>query len=201
MNRAFSLLELLVVLAILAILAAFLVPAMNSSRRAVSLTGSTQAITGTLELARQTAATQNRSVEVRFYKLPEDGQPTGTPTDYRGLQIFLVDAGATNAIARPTRLSSSVIITDDISTSSLMDEAAFPEKPAAAGVNVPPVGSNYRYRSFYFRPDGSADLPSQGPWFLTLVSKNDPVKTNGLPANFATIQIEPMTGQTKVKKP
>jgi uncharacterized protein (TIGR02596 family) len=201
MKRAFTLLELLVVVAILIILAALTIPAMNSMGRASSLSNGTQAITGALELARQTAVTQNRPVEVRFYKLPEDGQPTGPLTDYRSLQLFLVDSESTNAVAKPVKLSAPVIITPDVATSSLMDETAFPEQPAADGVNVPPGGANYRYRSFRFKPDGGTDLPMNGKLFFTLAAKNDPIKANGLPANFATIQIEPLTGRTKVLRP
>jgi hypothetical protein len=36
---------------------------------------------------------------------------------------------------------------------------------------------------------------------FTLYKKNDPIKANNLPANFATIQIEPMTGRPKVLRP
>ncbi len=201
MKRAFTLLELLIVIAILIILAALTIPALNSIGGSTSLSGATQSVTGTLELARQTAVTQNRPVEVRLYKLPEDGQPTAAPSDYRGLQIFLVDDESTNAVAKPVKLSPSVIMTSDAATSSLMDDTAFPEQPAAAGMNVPPAGSNYRYRSFRYKPNGGTDLPPDKSWFFTLVSKNDPIKANGLPANFATIQIEPLTGRPTVMRP
>ncbi len=59
-----------------------------------------------------------------------------------------------------------------------MDEGTFPETPPPAGVTVAGVGSNYRYRSLRFKPDGSVDLAFSGTWFLSLVNKNDPIKAN-----------------------
>jgi uncharacterized protein (TIGR02596 family) len=201
MKRAFSLPELLVVIGIIVVLAALTIPAMNSMGKSSSLNSVVQAVTGTLDLARQTAMTQNRPVEVRFYKLPEDGQPSGTPTDYRAMQIFLVDYETTNAISKPVKFSTPVIISTDETVSTLMNETAFPEQAAPADAPVPPAGPNYRYRSFRYRPDGSAEVPSNPAFTLTLVNKTDPIKANNLPANFATIQIEPMTGRPKVHRP
>ena len=201
MRRAFSLVELLVVIAIIIILAALAIPAMSSIGRSSSLNGVTQSVTGTLDLARQTAVTQNRPVEVRFYKLPEDGKPTATPSDYRGMQIFVVDYETTNAVSKPVKFSAPVIISSDVTTSSLMDNTTFPEQAAPAGVTVAPVGANYQYRSFRYKPDGGTDLPMDKQFFFTLINKNDPIKSNNLPANFATIQVEPMTGRPKVLRP
>ena len=201
MKRAFSLVELLVVMAIVILLAVLTMPAISSIGRSSSLNTATQAVTGTLDLARQTAITQNRTVEVRFYKLPADGQPTATPSDFRGMQVFVVDYDTTNAVQRPTILPSPAIFSTNLAASSLMDESLFPETTPPAGVTVAPAGVNYRYRSLRFKPDGSVDLAFSGTWFLSLVNKNDPIKTNSLPANYATIRLEAMTGRIKSERP
>lgn len=200
--RAFSLIELLVVIAIVAILAVICIPAISSMGRSSSLTGSTQSLTGALELARQTAVTQNRPVEVRFYKLPDYNQPaTAAPAVYRAMQTFVVDYDNTNAATKVSKLSNPVIISSDPNVSSLMNDTNFPEQAAPAGVTLPEFGSNYRYRSFLFKPDGGTDLSRDRQLFFTMHVQNDKIVTNNLPANFVTIQIEPMTGRTKVIRP
>lgn len=201
LKRAFSLVELLVVMAIVILLAVLTLPAISSINRTSSLNTATQALSGTLDLARQTAITQNRTVEVRFYKLPADGQPSATPSDYRGVQIFVVDYDTTNAVQRPFILPFPAVMATNTVASSLMDESIFPETSPPAGVTVAPAGSNYRYRSLRFKPDGSADLAFSGTWHLSLVNKEDQIKANGLPANYATIRLEAMTGRIKTERP
>ena len=198
---AFSLIELLVVVAIVAILAALVIPAMSSLGRSNSLSGAVQMVSGALDLAHQSAMAQNRPVEVRFYKLPEDGKPASAPSDYRALQLFLIDDVSTNALTKPQKLSVPAIISENVAASSLMDDGVFPEQDAPAGAPVPPAGQNYRYRSFRFKPDGSADFGGGTNCFFTLVNKNDAVAANGLPANYATITVEPLTGRARVVRP
>ncbi len=202
-RRGFTLLELLVVIAIIIILAALSIPAFNSIGKASSLSGSGQAFAGALELARQTAVSQNRPVEVRLYKLPDyKDAATATPAVYRAMQAFLVDDASTNAVGRMVKLTAPVIISDTVATSSLMNDTNLPEQSgAAAGFPLPDVGANYKYRAFHFKPDGGTDLPMDAQWFLTIVSQNDPKVSNGLPKNYLTLQIDPMMGRTKTFQP
>lgn len=201
MKRAFSLVELLIVVAIMLVLAVLAIPAISSIGRASSLSTAAQSVAGTLDLARQTAISQNRTIEVRLYKMPEDGQPTATPSGYRSLQLFLVDYDTTNAFSKPLTFTGPTIFSDNVAASSLMNDTNLPEKPAPSGVTVSPVGANYRYRSFYFKPDGTANLSFSTNWSLAVVNKNDPIKSNSLPANYAKVTIEPMTGKIKIERP
>jgi len=201
-SRALSLVEILVVLVIVVILAALTLPAINSMGRSSALNGTVQSVTGVLDLARQTAMSQNRPVEVRFYKLPDAAQsPSAPPSVYRAMQTFLVDFESTNVASKMTRFSTPVIMSDTLDASSLLDDTNLPEQAAPAGFDLPEYGSNYRYRSFRFKPDGGMDLPLDGKWFFTLYAQNDTIVSNGLPANFATVEIQPLTGRTKVMRP
>jgi uncharacterized protein (TIGR02596 family) len=200
-KRAFSLTELLVVIAIIAALTVIAIPLVSTMGRSTSLSGAVQSVTGYLDLARQTALTQNRTVEVRFYKLPPEAKPDSAPADYRALQIFLVDYDTASALNNTLNLSAPAIIAESAAASSLMDDEVLPEQEAPEGVLVPPGGENYRYRSFRFKPDGTTDLPLNGNWFLTLVNRGDPIAANNLPANHARIHIEPLTGKLKVERP
>lgn len=199
-KRAFSLIELLAVIAIVAMLAALSIPAISSVSRATSISSTAQSVLGTLDYAHQTAIAQNRTVEVRFYKLPEEGKPGALPSEYRAMQLFLVDYDNVSALTNPVKFTNPTVIANRLAASSLMDEAFLPEKKAPAGIPVGPI-SNYVYRSFRFRPDGTADLRLSGNWFLSLVNRNDPIRESDLPANFAKIHIEPLTGKIRLERP
>ncbi|CAN5528914.1 hypothetical protein BH09VER1_BH09VER1_22930 [soil metagenome] len=202
MRRGFTILELLVVIAIIVILAALTIPAFNSIGRGTSLSGGGQSLVGALELAHQTAVSQNRPVEVRLYKLPGyTDAATATPSVYRAMQAFLVDDASTNAVGRMVKLSAPIIIANSGTASSLMNDTSLPEQPAVAGAPLPDVGANYKYRSFHFKPDGGTDLPMDAQWYLTILAQNDPLAGNGLPKNYLTIQIDPLTGRTKTFQP
>ncbi len=201
--RGFSLLELLVVMTIIIVLAALAVPAFTNFGRANTLSAAGQQVVDTLNFARQTAMTKSRPVEVRFYKLPEIYKDAGTPTDYRAMQLFLVDSTNTNVLSRPVYFGTPVVISQLVATSSLMDDTKCQETGAGpTDVKLPGIGQNYRLRKFSFKPDGSTDLALDGSWFLTLSGKLDPAKrASGLPANFLTVQIDPQNGRTRVYQP
>src|SRR5580658_975249 len=96
--KGFTLVELLAVVATMILIMALVVPAFNSIGRTTNLTAGANMVVDQLNLARQTALSQNCLVQVRFYKLP--GPTDGTnPTAYRALRLFTYDPTGTVATA------------------------------------------------------------------------------------------------------
>jgi hypothetical protein len=67
---------------------------------------------------------------------------------------------------------------------------------------LPRAGASYRYVALRFQPDGSTDLlPTGGSWFLTV---HDEIAGDALaqpPADFSTIEIDPLNGSLKFFRP
>lgn len=205
--RAFSLLELLVVIAIIGILAG-LVAVSTGGMRGNQLTQAGQMITGELSLARQTATSRNRSIEVRFLRLSDPANPDPAQSSrFRAIQTFQVEeSGAVKPLGKLRRLPGGVIIDSGLALSTILDPAS---RTARTGAHSSPaMGGDYEYFSVRFRPDGSTDLPpiSGGVnqlWYLTLHGETagDNLGAGDLPPNFWTIQIDPVTGTTRNHRP
>ncbi len=195
---AFTLLELLVVVAIMAIILAFAVPAVNGILRGRGLTEAAEAVRGQLALARQTALAGNRSIQVRFYELPGEAEPAPA---FRALQLVDVTEGAT-PISAVTRLPTGAVLNNSDAFSTLLTQdvsrrSGKVDLPGHAG--TPYIGVTYL-------PDGSTDLPFSGTpdgrhWCATIVRSTQATNGSELPANFATLQIQPVTGHLTVHRP
>lgn len=199
-DSGFSLLEMLVVILIISIIAAFAVPVVTGVNRSSQLARGTQIVSDQLAIARQTAITRNRQVEVRFFQFADPEQP-GSRNCFRGLQTLeVVNARTVSPLDKVQPLPTNVIIDASAALSSLLDPA---QNAAVPGTDpLPRVGTNYQYVSLRFRPDGSTNLlPTKGPWFLTL---HEEIHGDGLarpPANFATLEIDPINGGVKFYRP
>lgn len=207
--RAFSLVELLVVICVIMVLAVLAIPAFSNISRGSNLTTGGTRLVDQLELARQAAMTRNCPVEFRIYQLPRAGDPpTGTPSVYRAFQVFSLDADGTqtNALTRVITLPDNIYIVPGAAVSSLLDTQQGTSPSLVSNPGKPlgpyPAGS-YKYIAFRFKPNGSTDLnaaPAKS-WHLSLAITGDAASSLGVPENFFTIQLNALTGRTRLFRP
>ncbi len=220
-NRAFSLLELIVVILIIGIVAAFVTPAASTILRGSQLTQATQVVTDQIVLARQLALTKNCVVEVRFIRfadpeIPGESSSSGVPDPskgaFRAIQCFeVLDSGALVPMDKPQLLPQSVVMNPN-SLSTLLDDASVKPAKKPDTQKDPKLPRNidhkYEYIAFRYLQDGSTNLSSTSGtiWYLTLHNMNDTARAteanvkNG-EVNFFTLQIDPVSGTTKSYRP
>jgi uncharacterized protein (TIGR02596 family) len=217
-RQAFSLIELLIVITVLGIIATFTIPAMNTVLRGSNLTQASSMLVGQLSLARQQALSRNRPVEVRFYRFGDSETPGEKADDpatgrYRAMQLFEVQSNGKISVPidKIQRLPGPIVFayTDAVNgLSSLIDKgtAGEPKVPLVDDTSAPPlprgVKMKYEYATLRFMPDGSTDKSPIGKWFVTLININDKLDApNKPPPNFFTVQIDPVSGTTRIYRP
>ena len=205
-SSAYSLIELLVVVAIIGFLSVLATAGLNSVSRSTKLANAAQRLGDQIALARQTAIARNLPVEVRLYKLPEFDVTTGGASLWRGVQIFIMDGTIAVPASRLVLFPPRVIISENAAVSPLIQNSS-----TGLGAEITPASNvgafstdNVRYKSFTIRPNGTLAASNSIPdanWFLTLHQENDP-KPDGLkPANFVTVQINPVTSKVTILRP
>jgi uncharacterized protein (TIGR02596 family) len=201
-SSGFSLIELLVVISIIGILSAAAIGGLSNVARSTNLTSAAQRLGDQFALARQTAVARNLPVEVRIYKLPNFDFTTGGATLWRGLQLFIKDGTNDVPASRPLFFPQRVIISENAQASPLLSDLGTELTPPS---NVGAfTTANVRYKSFTIRPNGTVTATSSIPdanWFLTVHHENDPKPDGIKPANFATVQINPVTSKVTILRP
>jgi uncharacterized protein (TIGR02596 family) len=210
-RAGFSLIEMIVVVGIIALIASFAVPAASTVIRGSQLTQASQVLSDQISLARQQAITKNRSVEVRFYRFGDNEQPGEDPTNpksgkFRAIQLFeVLETGTAIPMGKISRLPSSVVINDGKLTTLIDGEgksSQAPKLPTPTDPELPRgVKKNYEFVSFRFLPDGSTNLVPTENWYATLHDLTSRIEGDTPPANFFTIQVDPVSGTTKKYRP
>ncbi len=229
-QKAFTLVELLVVVAIIGIIGSFAIPAAQTMLKSSSLVQASNLLVDQMSLARQHALSKNRIVEVRFYKYADLEAPGESATNqatwaFRGFQFFEIgEHGVIMPVSKFTSIPSSIVMSDKEKLSPLLIEPTAAGKSrivvhATAAFNVKTatslpqgIGHNYDYVPFHFLPDGTTSLSPAGVkgkaseggrWFITLYSVSDAAKATAdvPPPNFFTWMVDPTSGTSKTFRP
>jgi len=197
-EAAFSLVELLTVIAIIGILAAVTIPSLSGLSSSTELNISGDQVVDTLNLARQSAVSANRPVEVRFYEVPRS---TDASLAYRAIGIYLLGDDGPSPLGRLAYLQNSIVMSDAAAFGTLLNGLD------SGQTNLPAIdrSKQFNYHYFVFRPDGSANLPNstlQGDtWHVMLYDSRRPPSGQTPPDNFVTVQLIPETGRTRTFQP
>lgn len=153
-RQGFTLVELLVVMTIIGILTTLSMTGIASIMSSNHLNEATSIMQGQLELARQTAKTLNRSVQLRLYR---DLENTAAAPSIDCLQIVVpAENSATESdqpVEKPTLLPQSVIIADSSSDLTLSEFSA--SGPTFAHFNPAPAANYANCYILTFSPTGS----------------------------------------------
>ncbi|MBE7157258.1 MAG: Verru_Chthon cassette protein D [Rhodospirillales bacterium] len=203
-RRGFTLVELLMVMAVAGVLLAMIVPVSRSLYESSNLTLGGQTVNDLLGVARQYAASQNQTVEVRFIK------PDAGANGFNVVQLWRSAPAGGSAVPldKATMLPSNIEISANANLSPILDPNAL-----AGAVSTMPTGgttSGKPYVFFTIRPNGNVQVPKpqagataadlEPKYFFTLLAAR--YDTGGiLPTNYLIIQINPDTASTGVFQP
>ena len=195
-SHAFTLIEVLAVVGILTIVVAGAAPVISSTIKASRITQAASLVQAVLHEAQSLALTFSNDFEVRLLA----AQPND-PNSRDAIQIFtLVDAEAATSEASifqpsgtPEYLPQGVVFCRNESFSTLLNRDNGEQHPdSTKGGSV--------LAAIRFFADGSTDLSEGVAWHVTVVDSADERATQ-LPKNYATIQLDPITGSLTVFRP
>ncbi|MCE0497255.1 MAG: hypothetical protein LV481_04830 [Methylacidiphilales bacterium] len=215
--------ELLIVIAIMGVLTTLSMAAFSSLMTANHLNEATAIVQGQLELARQTAKTLNRSVQLRLY---QDQNNTSTAPSIDSLQIVVPAENSTTEsdepIEKPILLPQSTIIADstnDLSLTSFSNSGPPSNPPTSNSFNpLPPANFIYCYILTFSTtgaittPNTSGNPVSPAPNDSTVycslsVVPQKPYRAQGSSAkvggmqNYATFYLNSINGTYSVTRP
>ena len=193
-GRAFTLVELMVVIGIIALLATAAIPAFSHLIMAGRLAAGGRMLIDEMTFARQTSLSRNLPVELRIYKLPPHNTTVGSPTTWRGFQVFEMSSAGEKSVSNLQLLAAPVVISSNTSQSTALTKT----QTAPANAVGPFAASSVRYVAIRFSPSGMAGVTSTDN-YVTLIQENGKPLSDG--ANFVTVQVNPVTGAVRSFRP
>lgn len=203
-----TLLELLVVIGISMMMMALVASSFQSLGRTTEITNSIQYVANTLNVARQIAVSRNEYTQVRLYGAQESdilrvGQFTAMAVFradspyYTNDYTQLISDGRMRPEGQIVRLPQSCIIVSNSTYSPLIQSLT----------NQITLADGTRGVAFYFKPDGSLDVPatnSSGPTVnvLSVCAMQAYIGAgNKLPANYGIVNIDRINGRFQIVRP
>ncbi len=191
-RRAFTLVELLVVMAVAGILLSQVLPGFQSMGDAAKIKQAASCLVDQIDAARQWAEVNGATVQVRLLMAP--GQ-----SNYTGIQIWSGDERL--ILDKPVGLPEGVAIVADSSPepslSPMLARMCLGEMPGTASSNSESRWAGGRFAAFRVRPSGAIELapPLSSTPRSELYFTVAPDRPTGgvVPANYATIQLNPDT--------
>lgn len=205
-RQGFSLVEILAVLTIIVLAVALGTFSVKNTMRSVDLSASVTTISDALNLARQTALSSNRPVEVRFYKIPPRDQPVSVSPNgfvYRAIALYTVSDNGPVQAGKLFYLNGNVQLADTQTFGPLLYFTPAAQSPLRS---LDPSGTiKFDYRYFLFHSDGSTSLDPQTPgadtWHSMLYDPRQAPSGNQPPKNYITVQVDPSTGRSETFQP
>jgi|GEM_PF-2877682 len=146
-------------------------------------------------LARQTAITSGKAVELRLYRA---NAATAHYTGYRLHQAAETQGDEARALSKIRRLPEGVVMRASQAGSTVLAHAPETTEPGVAHFSQEGV------KVIAFRPNGTLGLPADASidqWTVTFAAANAAEAGNELPANFATVSFDVRLGTTEVYRP
>ena len=221
LQRAFTLIEILVVLTIISIIMFFSVPNMGEIIQGSKLTQAGDQLKYDLGLAQQTAVKDNLTVEVRFFQYRQpDAALDSVNNTFTAYQIFSLIPDSTKPsdpraprilapITKITKLPVGVVIPMSLLWSTLVTSSTIANgSQEILGLLPTEKRSIATFRSFQINPDGSTNLDTSGTvqWYVTLIDSSEIERAGGAidsiaPNNYICLQVDPFNGGTRWFQP
>jgi len=194
----FTLLELITVMAIMALLVGLTIPAMISLQQSENLTSAGKIVSDQINLARQLASTNNRTIQLRLIQMP------GVTSGYNAIQLWRENLTGTSVTPVPVAFSRLVLLPQTVvapySSSAGLSELLTTSSLVTGTMQVSSA-ANAPYIAFEISPAGvvtpSLNMTNS---YLTVIAANN-ASSGTVPANYVSVQIDPLTATPLVYRP